>query len=49
MRKNRERLSEIKGISERKAQDIYVQFHEKQDMRQIDIRIKNMVFLPRLL
>lgn len=29
-----ERLSEIKGISERKAQDIYVQFHEKQDMRQ---------------
>lgn len=29
-----ERLAEIKGISERKAQDIYVQFHEKQDMRQ---------------
>lgn len=29
-----ERLAEVKGISEKKAQDIYVQFHEKQDMRQ---------------
>ena len=29
-----ERLSEIKGISERKAREIYLQFHEKQDMRQ---------------
>ncbi len=29
-----ERLAEIKGISERKAQEIYQQFHEKQDMRQ---------------
>ena len=29
-----ERLSEIKGISERKAQEIYQQFHEKQDLRQ---------------
>lgn len=34
-----ERLSEIKGISERKAQEIYQQFHEKQDLRQA------MVFL----
>ena len=29
-----ERLAEIKGISERKAQEIYKQFHDKQDMRQ---------------
>ncbi len=29
-----ERLAEVKGISERKAQEIYLQFHEKQDMRQ---------------
>ena len=29
-----ERLAEIKGISERKAQEIYDQFHDKQDMRQ---------------
>ena len=29
-----ERLAEIKGISERKAQEIYQQFHDKQDMRQ---------------
>lgn len=29
-----ERLAEIKGISERKAQEIYEQFHDKQDMRQ---------------
>ena len=29
-----ERLSEVKGISERKAQEIYKQFHDKQDMRQ---------------
>ncbi len=29
-----ERLAEIKGISERKAQEIYAQFHDKQDMRQ---------------
>ena len=29
-----ERLSEIKGISERKAREIYEQFHDKQDMRQ---------------
>lgn len=29
-----ERLAEVKGISERKAQEIYTQFHEKQDMRQ---------------
>ena len=29
-----ERLAEIKGISERKAREIYQQFHEKQDMRQ---------------
>ena len=29
-----ERLAEIKGISERKAQEIYRQFHDKQDMRQ---------------
>lgn len=29
-----ERLAEVKGISEKKAQDIYAQFHEKQDMRQ---------------
>ncbi len=29
-----ERLSEVKGISEKKAQEIYVQFHDKQDMRQ---------------
>ena len=29
-----ERLAEIKGISERKAQEIYQQFHEKRDMRQ---------------
>src|SRR5699024_2223832 len=28
-----ERLSEVKGISERKARDIAVQFQEKQDMR----------------
>ena len=36
-----ERLAEIKGISERKAQEIYAQFHEKQGMRQA------MVFLAR--
>ena len=29
-----ERLTEIKGISERKAQEIYEQFHDKQDVRQ---------------
>lgn len=29
-----ERLAEVKGISERKAQEIYRQFHDKQDMRQ---------------
>lgn len=29
-----ERLAEVKGISGKKAQEIYVQFHEKQDMRQ---------------
>lgn len=29
-----ERLAEIKGISDRKAREIYQQFHEKQDMRQ---------------
>ncbi|MCI6017283.1 MAG: ATP-dependent RecD-like DNA helicase [Clostridiales bacterium] len=29
-----ERLAEVKGISEKKAQEIYSQFHEKQDMRQ---------------
>lgn len=29
-----ERLAEVKGISEKKAQDIYARFHEKQDMRQ---------------
>ncbi|WP_346697594.1 ATPase, T2SS/T4P/T4SS family, partial [Catenibacillus scindens] len=29
-----ERLAEIKGISERKAQEIFEQFHDKQDMRQ---------------
>ena len=29
-----ERLAEIKGISERKAREIYQQFHEKQDVRQ---------------
>ena len=29
-----ERLAEIKGISQRKAQEIYEQFHDKQDMRQ---------------
>lgn len=29
-----ERLAEVKGISVKKAQEIYVQFHEKQDMRQ---------------
>ncbi len=29
-----ERLAEIKGISERKAREIYEQFHDKQDMRQ---------------
>ena len=29
-----ERLAEVKGISERKAQEIYAQFHEKQEMRQ---------------
>lgn len=29
-----ERLAEVKGISERKAQEIYQQFHDKQDMRQ---------------
>ena len=29
-----ERLAEIKGISERKAREIYQQFHEKQDLRQ---------------
>lgn len=29
-----ERLSEVKGISEKKAQEIYIQFHDKQDMRQ---------------
>ena len=27
-------MAEIKGISERKAREIYQQFHEKQDMRQ---------------
>ncbi len=37
-----ERLAEIKGISERKAQEIYQQFHEKQDMRQA------MMFLGKL-
>lgn len=29
-----ERLAEVKGISVRKAQEIYQQFHDKQDMRQ---------------
>ncbi len=29
-----ERLAEVKGISEKKAREIYDQFHEKQDMRQ---------------
>ena len=29
-----ERLAEVKGISERKAREIYQQFHEKQDLRQ---------------
>ncbi len=29
-----ERLAEVKGISEKKAQEIYIQFHDKQDMRQ---------------
>ena len=29
-----ERLAEVKGISERKAQEIYQQFHDKQDIRQ---------------
>lgn len=29
-----ERLAEVKGISQRKAQEIYEQFHDKQDMRQ---------------
>lgn len=36
-----ERLAEIKGISERKAQEIYNQFHEKQDMR------RAMMFLEK--
>lgn len=34
MEEEPERLAEIKGISERKAQEIYEQFHDKQDMRQ---------------
>ena len=29
-----ERLAEVKGNREKKAQDIYARFHEKQDMRQ---------------
>lgn len=36
-----ERLSEVKGISERKARDIAVQFQEKQDMR------NSMMFLTQ--
>ncbi len=34
MEEEPERLAEVKGISERKAREIYLQFHEKQDMRQ---------------
>lgn len=36
-----ERLSEVKGISERKAQEIYQQFHDKQDMRQAMMFLSN--------
>ena len=36
-----ERLVLIKGISERKAQEIYAQFHEKQGMRQAMIFLAN--------
>jgi len=36
-----ERLAEVKGISRRKAEEVYTQFHEKQDMRQA------MMFLER--
>lgn len=34
LKMSRNRLAEVKGISERKAQEIYQQFHDKQDMRQ---------------
>lgn len=34
MEEEPERLAEIKGISQRIAQEIYEQFHDKQDMRQ---------------
>ena len=37
-----ERLAEVKGISERKAREIYQQFHEKQDLRQA------MMFLAKV-
>ena len=36
-----ERLVQIKGISERKAQEIYAQFHEKQGLRQAMVFLAN--------
>lgn len=36
-----EQLVQIKGISERKAQEIYAQFHEKQGMRQAMVFLAN--------
>ncbi len=39
-----ERLAEIKGISERKAQEIASQLEEKKDMRKAMIYLQNTVF-----
>ena len=43
-----ERLSEVKGISDRKAREIYLQFHEKQDMRQAMMFLANYGISPTL-
>ena len=48
MEEEPERLSEVKGISDRKAREIYMQFHEKQDMRQAMMFLANYGISPTL-
>ncbi len=41
MEEDPERLSEVKGISEKKAREIAVQFMEKQDLRKVMVFLQN--------
>ena len=42
MEEEPERLAEVKGITERKAADIYQQFHDRQEMREAMMYLGNL-------